>query len=545
MSQGVPIPPGIFPSGNFSSLTADVAKTIDTTLIGSATGDLSFFGVEPVPQQEVITVTSKTTPTEISILQLLQTYGLTPQLSEATLVMSPLTGPPGTVITITGTSFLNVTSVTIGVLPMLIVSKTSTTLQVFVMPGNVTGIVQINSFGSYNTVLTPFTVTATGHPTAQVGSFYSAPSSTGIYQGTQSAISANNQKIFIGGKTQTGNFPAGWIWIKSGSIWVLQQTLSALGTIFTPPGMAGSLSGDATTIAIGATDNSTFGTYGRAYFYNNLPLLTGGTILTPDGYDGSFGKNVSISVDGNTAVFGDPNYTVNSVQIGQLFICSRLSNNQWGLSQPPLVTTNNVSNAANGWSVAISADGNTIISGGYLDNSNQGAAWIWNRNIQSGLWYQYAKLTDPSGFGATAVQGINVSINADGTTVAVNGTTYNTSQGATWIWTLSEGVWSIQQILTTTSFAYQGQFGGVSLSADGNTILIASTDLTQTYQRTLVWTRSGTTWTQQTTLISSPDFTGFNTAIYTTGVNLSPDGTIAVVGNMRANTNTGGFFIFQ
>jgi hypothetical protein len=42
--------------------------------------------------------------------------------------------------------------------------------------------------------------------------------------------------------------------------------------------------------------------------------------------------------------------------------------------------------AEQGRSVTLSADGNTAIVGGYVDNSGTGAAWVYTRT--SGVWTQ-------------------------------------------------------------------------------------------------------------------------------------------------------------
>ena len=51
-----------------------------------------------------------------------------------------------------------------------------------------------------------------------------------------------------------------------------------------------------------------------------------------------------------------------------------------------LVGTGAVGSADQGFSVALSADGNTAIVGGYGDNSNAGAAWVYTRS--GGVWTQ-------------------------------------------------------------------------------------------------------------------------------------------------------------
>jgi hypothetical protein len=60
-----------------------------------------------------------------------------------------------------------------------------------------------------------------------------------------------------------------------------------------------------------------------------------------------------------------------------------------------------VSNAYQGVSVGVSADGNTAVVGGYGDSSNVGAAWVFTRS--SGVWTQQGgKLIGASAVGAAS-----------------------------------------------------------------------------------------------------------------------------------------------
>ena len=56
-----------------------------------------------------------------------------------------------------------------------------------------------------------------------------------------------------------------------------------------------------------------------------------------------------------------------------------------------------------GISVSLSADGNTAIVGGYGDNSNAGAAWVWTRS--GGVWTQQGTKLVGSGAVGDAQQG--------------------------------------------------------------------------------------------------------------------------------------------
>jgi len=120
---------------------------------------------------------------------------------------------------------------------------------------------------------------------------------------------------------------------------------------------------------------------------------------------------------------------------------------QFSQQGPKLVGTDAVGEADQGNSVSISGDGNTAIVGGPNDNSAGGtqqspigAAWVFTRS--GGMWTQQAKLvgTDAVGSG----QGISVSLSADGNTAIVGGFFDNGEVGAAWVFTRSAGTWSQQ-----------------------------------------------------------------------------------------------------
>jgi len=147
--------------------------------------------------------------------------------------------------------------------------------------------------------------------------------------------------------------------------------------------------------------------------------------------------------------------------------------------------------------VAISADGNTAIAGGPTDNASVGAVWVWTRSGSS--WTQQGnKLVGSSGTVNGGNQGFSVALSADGNTAIEGGPGENPS-GAAWVWTRSGGVWSQQgnSLIGTGVVFIADQGSSVSLSADGNTALIGAQLDNQNTGAFWVWTRSGSTWTQQ------------------------------------------------
>jgi hypothetical protein len=107
-----------------------------------------------------------------------------------------------------------------------------------------------------------------------------------------------------------------------------------------------------------------------------------------------------------------------------------------------LVGTGATGAALQGISVAMSADGNTAIVGGYSDNSNVGAVWIYRRS--GGSWTQQGTKLVGTGNTGASQQGTSVALSADGNTALVGGRGDNTNAGATWVFTRSGTTWSQQ-----------------------------------------------------------------------------------------------------
>jgi uncharacterized repeat protein (TIGR01451 family) len=86
-----------------------------------------------------------------------------------------------------------------------------------------------------------------------------------------------------------------------------------------------------------------------------------------------------------------------------------------------------------GWSVALSADGNTALVGAPQDNGNAGAVWVWTHD--GAVWTQQGpKLVGTGAVGAPE-QGWSVALSADGNTALVGGIADNGYAGAVWVFT--------------------------------------------------------------------------------------------------------------
>jgi hypothetical protein len=95
-----------------------------------------------------------------------------------------------------------------------------------------------------------------------------------------------------------------------------------------------------------------------------------------------------------------------------------------------------------------------------------GAAWVYTRS--GGIWTQQGDKLVGTGTGnnAPAQQGYSVALSGDGNTAIVGGPSDVT--GAAWVFTHSGGVWTQQG---SSYFGNAGQGYSVSLSGDGNTAI--------------------------------------------------------------------------
>jgi hypothetical protein len=201
------------------------------------------------------------------------------------------------------------------------------------------------------------------------------------------------------------------------------------------------------------------------------------------------GTGVAVSGDGSTVVVGGPGRNA----VGAVWVYNRI-----GKEQAKLVGSGADGAASQGWSTAVSADGNTLIFGGINDGGlSSGAAWVFTRS--GGVWTQQGpKLVGTGVIGLAAQQGMSVAISGDGNTAIVGGPLDNNNVGAAWVYTRSGGTWTQQAKLVGNGAAGQSAQGmSVALSADGNIALVGGPGDHISVGAAWVYTRSGSTWTQQ------------------------------------------------
>ncbi len=338
------------------------------------------------------------------------------------------------------------------------------------------------------------------------------------------AIGEDSNATSINGNqadNSTRSAGAVYIFTRNGSIWSQQAYVKASNTGRGDEfGTAVTLNADGSTLAVGATFGQILGDparEGAAYVFTRS-----GGIWSQQAYinasnaepgDG-FGHTVTLSADGNTLAVGsifedsnatgiDGNQADNSAsQSGAAYVFTR-SGAVWS-QQAYVKASNTGAGDLFGYAVSLSANGNTLAVGAYLEassatgiNGNQadnsagsaGAVYAFTRT--GTVWSQqaYVKASNTEtgdGFG------ISVALSADGNALAVgaytessNATGINGNQtdnsasqsGAAYTFTRSGNIWSQQDYVKASNTGAFDHFGiSVALSADGSALAVGALD---------------------------------------------------------------------
>ena len=452
---------------------------------------------------------------------------------------TPGAGNPGTIMTLTGTNMNQLVSATVGGVGAVILSRTATSARVLVMPGAVSGSVSVANIAAAATATSSFTVNGTPHPYFQQGSKQTNSGQNAI-QGSYVSVSADGNTAVIGAPGDNGGVGASWIYVRSGTAWSQQAKLVGAGAIGpAKQGTGVGISSDGNTVVVGGpADNSGAGAI-WIFTRSGTTWTQQGSKITGTGAAGPAqqGINVAISGDGGTVAsggFADNNYT------GAVWTFARYGNSWSQLGDK--VTGSGVSGAARqGSSLALSGNGTRMIMGGYQDDNRQGAAWIFNRTDCG--WIQQGSKLVGTGGSTQAWQGYSVSLSADGNTAAVGGNADNNLAGAAWIFTQTGGNWTQQAKLVGTQAAGAARQGNsVSLSADANTIMVGGTNDDSNKGAVWVYKKNGSSWQQQGAKIKGSGAVGASKQ--GASVSLSGNGTTGIIGGPNDNTNKGAFWVY-
>jgi hypothetical protein len=380
----------------------------------------------------------------------------------------------------------------------------------------------------------------------QQGSKLVGTSSVGFAsQGRSVAISADGNTAIVGGNQDNSYLGASWVFTRSGGVWSQQGPKlvgsDAVGDAW--QGWSVAISADGDTAIVGAPYDQ--GNVGAAWVFTRSGVVwsqQGGKLVGSDAVGGAGqGTSVAISADGNTAIVGG--WTDNSLA-GAAWVYTR-SGGVWSQQGPKLVGTGAAGDPQQGSSVAISADGNTAIVGGFGDNSGVGAVWVFTRS--GGVWSQQGGKLVGTGGVATPAQGWSTAISADGNTAIVGGQNDNLGIGAAWVFTRSGGAWSQQKSKLVGTGAFDphnhiNQGSSVTISADGNTAIVGGAHDNNYVGAAWVYKRIGGAWFQQGSKLVGSGAVGFAHQGYSAAI--SAEGNTLIVGGLFDNSGAGAAWVF-
>jgi hypothetical protein len=179
----------------------------------------------------------------------------------------------------------------------------------------------------------------------------------------------------------------------------------------------------------------------------------------------------------------------------------------------------------------VALSGTTAVVGA-LGNNGRGAAYVFTGS--GSTWTQQAKLTASDG---APFDDFGISVALSGTT-AVVGALGNNGRGAAYVFTGSGSTWTQQAKLTASDGAPGDEFG-ISVALSGTTAIVGAYGGKSFTGAAYVFTNSGSTWTQQAKLTASDgaannDF-GFSVAL---------SGSTAVVGAFGNSSGIGAAYMF-
>jgi IPT/TIG domain/FG-GAP repeat len=288
--------------------------------------------------------------------------------------------------------------------------------------------------------------------------------------GASVALSADGNTALIGSPRDHGFEGGAWVFERSpGSTWVRQAELvggqdEGGENLF---GKRVSLSADGKTALVGAS--SDLNGKGTAWVFTRpsteAEFPSKGAELVPaageEHGEGYFGRGVALSADGSVALVGAPG---NDGGDGAAWLFRR-SGSAWSTEPQRLEAMDETGPARFGYSVALSQDATTALVGGFRDNGSAGAAWVF-AGTGASLSQQGSKLLGAGEIGEGQF-GRSVALSADGNTALVGAPLDDLASGAAWVFRRSPEGWKGEKAAADPGKARFGE--GVSLSADGQT----------------------------------------------------------------------------
>jgi hypothetical protein len=402
---------------------------------------------------------------------------------------TPNKGPIGCLVKINGKNLTQVDTILLGGQACILVNQSATSLTFMPMSNCVSGPIYIaNSLGNFSSS-NSFEITKPAIPTGQQGEKLIFNDITGFsYLGNSVSISADGNNAIFGAPRNNSFQGAAWVFTRDKTVWSQEGN------------------------RLQASSSSA-----QAYM----------------------GFSVAMSADGNTAVVGQM-FDGGTYYIGAALIYVR-NNNLWSL-QAKLIGSENIGSSHQGYAVAISADGNSVIVGGETDNNGSGAIWFYKRTANNWKQIGHKKYQEGTNFKKL---GSAVSMSANGK-MAIVSEPYNGDKGSFWTYMYSDTGWvQIGNKMSNPDRTNCENFGThLALSADGSTAIVGAAENNQNVCA-FIYKFSDSTWTMAGTKLRGNDAIQSN-GLYGpyAGVGINANGKIAVLGDPNDNNRLGAVWVF-
>jgi len=249
-----------------------------------------------------------------------------------------------------------------------------------------------------------------------------------------------------------------------------------------------------------------------------------------------YGRSAAISNDGNVVIFGAPFADTG----GAAAIFERdTAMDVWNFKE--IITPSDETNGKDfGTSVSLDCDGGVAVIGAPGDNSDEGAAYIFNK-VNASDWQQIQKIVALDST-SNSIFGTSVDISGDSKTLVVGAPRSDTSPGATYVFTESSGTWTQEQKLIQSLSASDDRMGiGVSIDDDGDTIIVGAESLGTGVGSVTIWKKINSIWIEHDRILPSDSASGSR---FGQCVSSNCDGDTFVIGDPnRAGDETGAAYV--
>ncbi|MEM9833085.1 MAG: choice-of-anchor D domain-containing protein [Bacteroidota bacterium] len=374
----------------------------------------------------------------------------------------------------------------------------------------------------------------------------------GDQSGFSVSLSSDGNTLAIGAQLNDGTGTSAGqvrVYTWNGTAWIQRGSDIDGEAAFDRSGISVSLSSDGNTLAIGAIDNNGTDTnagQARVYTWDGTAWTQRGSDIDGEAGGDNSGFPVFLSSDGNTLAIGAFGNDGNGSAAGHVRVYNFLDpsiNTQAQWAQCGNDIDGETADDLSGWSVSLSADGNTLAIGATNNDGTDSDAghvrvYTWNGTA----WTQRGNDIDGEAEGDRS--GFSVSLSSDGNTLAI-GTPQNDGMGSlaghVRVYTWNGTAWTQRGNDIDGEAAFDQSGWSVSLSADGNTLAIGAIFNDGTAPdagHVRVYTWNGTAWAQRGNDIdgeAADDRSGQS-------VSLSADGNTLAIGaifNDGTDTNAG------